>query len=296
MTPREIKQILVVGAGTMGHQIALAAALAGYRVKCADPSDQALKRAGNFVEVYLPQRLDQGKITPEAARRGRDNLEFTRDLEGAAGQADLVIESIPEVLDLKRQMFSRLDRLCPEHTILATNSSFIVSSRLADATVRPDRVCNMHFFNPPVYMKPVEVVKGPHVSEETALTLVEVCRKMGKIPFLLHKEVPGFLINRVLAATHREALFLYDLGVASIEDIDKAIQHGLGHTIPPFRQMDLIGLDLNLSIAMEHYRETGDPKLKPSPILVEKVARGELGRKTGKGFYDYAEMLAERGY
>lgn len=296
MTTRDIKNIVVVGAGTMGHQIALSAALAGYSVKCVDHSDAQLERAAKFVKTYLPQRVAQGKISPEQAGAAESNLLFTRDLDGAAAQADLVIESIPEVLELKRRMFSHLDRLCPDHSILVTNSSFIVSSRIAGATSRPDRICNMHFFNPPVYMKPVEVVMGPDTSEETSGAVLEVCRRMGKIPFLLRKEIKGFLINRVLSATHREALFLYDMGVASFEDIDKAIQYGLGHTIPPFRQMDLIGLDLNLAIAMEHYRETGDPVNKPSPVLVEKVARGDLGRKTGKGFYDYTEMLSQRGY
>ncbi len=296
MSAGEINNILVVGAGTMGHQIALAAALAGYTVTCVDCSSQQLAKAEKFVHTYLPQRVAKGKLTPEAAAAAEKKLAFSTDLDGPAAGADLVIESIPEILELKRRMFSRLDVLCPAHTILATNSSFIVSSRIADATGRPDRVCNMHFFNPPVYMKPVEVVMGPHTSGETAAAVVEVCRRMGKMPFLLRKEVKGFLINRVLAATHREALFLYDMGVASIEDIDKAVQYGLGHTIPPFRQMDLIGLDLNLTIAMEHYRETGDPVHKPSPVLVEKVVRGELGRKTGKGFYDYTDMLAGRGY
>ncbi len=296
MTVGEIRNIVVVGAGTMGHQIALAAALAGYSVKCVDRSREQLIRAGKFVDTYLPQRVSQGKLSAEAAATARENLAFTEDLDGPAAQADMVIESIPEILDLKRRIFAHLDSVCPGHAILATNSSFIVSSRIADATRRPDKVCNMHFFNPPVHMKPVEVVKGPHTSEETAMAVVGVCRKMGKIPFLLHKEIKGFLINRVLRVTHREALFLYDMGVASIEDIDKAIQYGLGHTIPPFRQMDLIGIDLNLTIAMEHYRETGDPENKPSPVLVEKVVRGELGRKTGKGFYDYSDMLAGRGY
>ncbi|MCL6610850.1 MAG: 3-hydroxyacyl-CoA dehydrogenase family protein [Peptococcaceae bacterium] len=296
MTAREIKNITVIGAGTMGHQIALAAALSGYSVTCADVSGEQLARARKFVDTYLPQRVARGKLSPGEAAEAGKNLVFSQDVDESAARADLVIESVPEILELKRRVFSRLDKVCPDHAILVTNSSFIVSSRIADATGRPDRVCNMHFFNPPLHMKPVEVVKGPHTSEETAAAVVGVCRRMGKVPFLLHKEVKGFLINRVLSATHREALFLYDMGVASIEDIDKAIQYGLGHTIPPFRQMDLIGLDLILNIDMEHYRETGDPVHKPSPVLVEKVVRGELGRKTGKGFYDYSDMLAGRGY
>lgn len=296
MTVQGINNVLVVGAGTMGRQIALTAALAGYSVQCADCDPESLVRAEKFVKTYLPQRVARGKLDENKAWAARENLVLTTDLEGAASRADFVIESVPEVLELKRSMFSRLDQLCPEHAILTTNSSFIVSSRIAGATCRPGKVCNMHFFNPPLHMLPVEVVKGPHTSEETARVVAAVAVSMGKMPFLLHKEVNGFLINRVLAATHREALFLYDMGVASIEDIDKAVQYGLGHTIPPFRQMDLIGLDLSLNIAMEHYRESGDPSERPSPVLVEKVVKGELGRKTGKGFYDYGEMLSTRGF
>ena len=156
-------------------------------------------------------------------------------------------------------------------------------------------MCNMHFFVPPLAMRPVEVVKGPHTAESTTRTIAEVCRSMGKIPIMLDKEIHGFLINRILAV-HNEALFLYDTGVASFEDIDTAVKEGLGHKIAPFYQMDLIGLDLALQINMEHYRESGDPKQKPSPALVEKVAQNRLGRKTGKGFYDYDKMLGDRGY
>ncbi len=291
-----INKVCVVGAGTMGHQIALCAALAGYKVACNDINEKALDRARQFMDKYLPDRVAKGKMTEETARAGRENLSLTTDLEEAAKDADLVIEVIPEVLELKRQMFARLDKICPPHALLVTNSSFIVSSRLADATGRPEKICNMHFFVPPLAMQPVEVVKGPHTSEKTAQTIADVCRSMGKIPIMLNKEIHGFLVNRILSVVHREALFLYDTGVASYEDIDIAVKEGLGHKIAPFYQMDLIGLDLVLLIAMEHYRETGNPELKPSPAVVEMVAQNRLGRKTGKGFYDYSKMLDERGY
>lgn len=280
----------------MGHQIALCAALAGYRVACHDISEDALAKAAGFMEKYLSHRLAEGKMTAETARAGRENLRFTMDLEEAAGDADFVIETIPEVLDLKRQVFARLDQICSPHALLVTNSSFIVSSRLAGATGRPEKVCNMHFFTPPLVMKPVEVVKGPHTASETVRVVMDVCRSMGKIPILLEKEIHGFLVNRVLSAVHREALFLYDTGVASYEDIDIAVREGLGHKTAPFYQMDLIGLDLVLLINREHYRETGNPAFKPSPALVEMVAQNRLGRKTGRGFYDYSQMLSKRGY
>lgn len=296
MKVQGINNICVVGAGTMGHQIALCAALAGYRVSCVDINTKALERAQQFMEKYLPRRVAQGKMTGEEARTGRENLFFTTDLEEAARVADLVIEAVPEVLSLKRQLFSHLDKICPPHTLLVTNSSFIVSSRIAGATTRPEKICNMHFFVPPLAMLPVEVVKGPHTSPETAGIIAGVCKSMGKIPIMLEKEIQGFLVNRILSAMQRESLFLYDTGVASYQDIDTAVTEGLGHKIPPFRLMDLIGLDLVLLISREHYQETGNPVFKPSPVLVEMVAKNRLGRKTGKGFYDYGKMLSERGY
>lgn len=291
-----LNRICVVGAGTMGHQIALCASLAGYKVVCNDLDDKVLARAERFKEKYLSDRISRGKMTEETALATGDNLSFSTDLETGAGDADLVIEVIPEVLEIKRKLFARLDKMCPAHTLLVTNSSFIVSSRLADATDRPDKVCNMHFFVPPLIMLPVEVVRGPHTAAETAQTIADVCISMGKLPIMLHKEIHGFLVNRILSAVHREAQFLLDTGVASFEDIDSAVREGLGHKTGPFFQMDLIGLDLIYLIGMEHYRETGDPALKPSPAVIERVVRQQLGRKTGKGFYDYRAMLEDRGY
>lgn len=296
MKVKGINNVCVVGAGTMGHQIALCAALAGYRVRCMDTSPKALERAAEFTQRYISNRAAQGKMSPELVLAGRENLSFTSSLEEAAENADLAIEVVPEVLALKCGIFSRLDKICPDHALLVTNSSFIVSSRIADATGRPEKICNMHFFVPPVAMLPVEVVKGPHTSAETAGIIAGVCKSMGKIPIMLDKEIHGFLVNRILSAVQREALFLYDTGVASYEDIDLAVMEGLGHKIPPFRLMDLIGLDLVQLISNEHYRETGDPVFKPSPAVVEKVSLNRLGRKTGRGFYDYTEMLAQRGY
>jgi len=289
MTYPGIQKICVVGAGNMGHQIALCAALAGYRVKCTDIDPGVLQKAEQFADTYLPERVAKGKLSEEAARQARANLTFTTSLEEAAGDADFVIEAILEKLELKRQLFARLDKITPPHAVLVTNSSFIVSSKIADATGRPEKVCNMHFFNPALVMKLVEVVKGPHVSDETAQTVMEVSKSMGKVPVLLKKEIYGFLVNRILAAINHEALYLYDMGIASYEDIDTAVVLALGHPMGPFRLMDLTGIDLSYYIGMERYRETGDPAHKPSPIIVEKFIKKEWGRKTGKGFYDYGE-------
>lgn len=285
----EIKNICVVGAGNMGHQIALAAALAGYNVKCTDINQEILQKAEDFANSYLPQRVAKGKISEEDAKAARARISFTADLEEAAKDADLVIEAVIEKLELKRKIFADLDRICPGHAILATNSSYIVSSKIADVTKRPEKVCNMHFFNPALVMKLVEVVKGPHVADETVAAVVDVCKKMGKIPVVLQKEIYGFLVNRIVAAIKNEALYIYDMGVASPEDIDTAVVHALGHPMGPFRLMDLTGIDLTYYVGMERYQETGDPKYKPSPIVVEKYVKKEWGRKTGKGFYDYCK-------
>jgi len=193
------------------------------------------------------------------------------------------------VIDIKRKIFAELDTLAPEHAILATNSSAIVSSRIADATKRPSKVVNLHFFNPALVMKLVEVVKGEHVSDETAQISLDLCEKLGKVGVLLHKEVDGFVVNRILFAFWREALWLKEMGVASFEDIDKACVYGMGHPMGPFRLMDLVGIDLEYTLDMERFKKTGDPADLPSPSVVERDAQGHFGQKTGKGWYDYSK-------
>jgi 3-hydroxybutyryl-CoA dehydrogenase len=280
-------KIAVIGAGNMGHQIAICAALSGFQVSCIDTNPDILNKAIAFADNYLKERVIKGKLSEEAAIQARTNLDFVSNLEEAAKDADLVIEAIIEKLDIKRQLFADLDKICPANTILATNSSYIVSSKIADATSRPDKVCNMHFFNPALVMKLVEVVKGPHVSDETVEAVMEVAKKMSKTPVLLHKEIYGFLVNRLLQATRQEALKLLDMGVASFDDIDTAAKNGLGYPMGPFALLDLTGIDLAYYVGMEKYAASGDPADRPSPTVVEKYAKGEWGKKVGKGFYDY---------
>ncbi|MGI9952775.1 3-hydroxyacyl-CoA dehydrogenase family protein [Moorellaceae bacterium AZ2] len=289
-----IKRICVVGAGVMGHEIALCAALAGYEVKCVGRTPSKLAKVEKRVDEYLSSQVSKGRIDEEAARAARSRLQFTSSLEEGASQADFIIESIAEVLEQKRQLFAELDRIAPPHAVLVTNSSFMGSSRIADATKRPEKVCNLHFFNPPLVVKVVEVVKGPHVSDETAEVVIGVSKSMGKIPILIHREIPGFVVNRIIDAMLDEALYLHDMGIASYEDIDTAVRHALGQPLGPFKIMDLIGLDLVYQTRMNRFRETGDPAKKPYPALVERVARGEWGRKTGKGFYTYEEKAEEK--
>lgn len=283
----EVKRVAVVGAGNMGHQISICCALAGLETSCIDVSTEQLQKAESFLKKYLPDRVAKGKLSEESARESEARLRFVESLEEGVKEADFVIEAVTEKLDLKKELFRRLDRLCPPQTILATNSSFFVSSLLASETGRPELVCNMHFFNPALVMKCVEVVKGPHTAEETAGAVMELAVKMGKKPVLLHKEIYGFLVNRILRRIMDEALFLLDTGVASAEDIDSAVVNALGHPMGPFTLMDLTGIDLSYHIAMERYQETGDPAEKPSPSVVEKYVRGEWGRKKGRGFYNY---------
>lgn len=287
----EIKKIGVLGAGNLGRQIALLCAIHGYRTTCIDISAEQLQSATDFVRKYLLERVTKGKLPQPQADQAMANLHFTTNLEEGVGDVDFVIEAVVEKLKVKRSLFKNLDRICPSHAILTTNSSYIVSSQIADATERPGKVCNMHFFNPALVMKCVEVVKGPHTATETATIVLELARQLKKIPVLLQKEVYGFLVNRILASINQEALFLLDTGVASFEDIDSAVVNALGHPMGPFKLMDLTGIDLAYDIRMERYRETMDPLQKPSPSIVEKYVKREWGRKTGKGFYDYTNNL-----
>jgi len=271
----------------MGHQIALQAAVSGFTVYCTDVKAEALQKAQDFADKWLNGRVEKGKMSAEEVAAVKSRLNFTDSLETAAKNADLVIEAAIEILEIKRQIFTQLDRICPPHTILATNSSYIVSSKIADATNRPDKVLNMHWFNPALVMKLIEVVKGPHTSEETVQTVLEVSRALGKVPTRVNKEIYGFVCNRIFSAITKEACYLLDQGIASIEDIDNAVRNGLGHPMGPLELLDLTGIDLEYNVLMERFRETGDPKDKPSPALVERYALGKYGRKTGSGFYEY---------
>lgn len=289
MTVNDIKNVCVVGAGNMGHQIALLCAIHGYKTTCTDVVPETLKKAEKFADTYLPGRVAKGKMAQEQAEGARKNISFTLDLKEAAKDADFVIEAALEVLDIKRKVFADLDRFTPPPAILATNSSAIVSSLIADATKRPDKVVNMHFFNPALVMKLVEVVKGPHVSDETAKVTMDLCEKLEKVPVLIKKEVEGFLLNRIFKVISREALWMLEMGIATAEDIDKACVYGAGHPMGPFRLMDLTGIDLAYIMSVERFKKTGDFADLPAPSIVEKYVQGSYGEKSGKGWYDYSK-------
>jgi 3-hydroxybutyryl-CoA dehydrogenase len=286
MAELNINHILVVGAGAMGSQIAMVCALAGHQVSLQDISEAMLDKARRQLEERLARTVETGRLTANDRIAAFDRLTFTTDL-AAARSADFIIEAVVEKLDVKRTLFAELDRLAPEHAILVTNSSSFVPSRIASATARPDRVCNMHFFNPALVMKCVEVVRGPETSQATVDATVELARRIGKSPVLLQREIPGFIANRILNAVRDEAIALLEGGIASVEDIDTTCRTALGYPMGPFELMDLTGIDIGYYTKQARFAESGDPADLPSRRVAEKVERGELGRKTGKGWYDY---------
>lgn len=285
----EVKCILVVGAGQMGHQISMLCALGGYKTTLQDVSEDSLQAAEKSLHEIMKRWVDQKKISNEQKDTAFARLTFTTDLEEAAKEADLVIEAIIENLDAKRKLFKQLDLLTPNHAILATNSSTIVNSLLADVTKRPEQVCNMHFFYPPLVMDCVEIVMSAHTSEQTLEEVLTVCENINRIGFVLRKEISGFVANRILGAIHREALSLYEAGVADFKDIDQIVKKALGHPLGPFELIDLSGADVVYNVMAQRYSETGSLEDKPSAAILEKVKSGHLGRKTGQGFYDYGK-------
>ncbi len=284
----DIRKICVVGAGQMGAQIAIQAALHGFTVALHDVSEEQLEKAISGNRKHLDRRVAKGKMRAEEVEATFARLAPTTSLEEACRDADFVIEAVVEVLEVKRDVFRRLERLCPARAVFATNSSYLGSSELASATERPERMCNMHFFYPPLVMKLVEVVKGPQTLDETVEVAAELARRIGKQPVVLHKELPGFLVNRILRAITNEAYFLLESGVASFADVDRACELGLNHPLGPFKLGDFSGLDVGYEARLENFRKTGDPNDKPAPSLERRVKRGDLGRKTGRGFYDYS--------
>ncbi|MFD2925037.1 3-hydroxyacyl-CoA dehydrogenase family protein [Halobacillus naozhouensis] len=286
-----IEQVSVIGAGSMGHQIAMLSAMAGFQTNIQDMSLDSLDEARTKLTNIMDKWVRKEKITTKARDEAFERLMFTTDLREAADEADLVIEAVVEKLDVKRKVFAELDELAPKHAVFATNSSTIVSSLIADATSRPEKVCNMHFFFPPLVMDCVEVVKGEHTSDETTQLAMDVCDQMNRTAVLLQKEISGFIANRILFAIQKEAMALYEGGYADFEDIDKITRKALGHPIGPFEVMDLSGIDVGYYVMQQRYAESGDPNDQPPKTLVEKVEAGEFGRKTGKGFYTYSSKV-----
>ncbi|CAH0203828.1 3-hydroxybutyryl-CoA dehydrogenase [Peribacillus sp. Bi96] len=287
MTNKQIQSITVIGAGQMGHQIAMLAALGGYETILQDVQEKALNEAKEKLDVILTKWVQKGKLSEDRKLAAFSRLQYTTDLEKAASGADLVIEAVVEKLEVKREVFAKLEELAPAETIFATNSSTIVNSLLSSVTNRPDKFINMHFFFPPLIMDCVEVVMSDQTSEETAKLAMEVTQKMNRTGVLLRKEISGFVANRILGALQREALYLYEEGIVDYKDIDLICRKALSHPIGPFELMDLSGIDVGYFVMQQRYNETGNPEDKPNACIEEKVKQGHLGRKTGKGWYEY---------
>jgi 3-hydroxybutyryl-CoA dehydrogenase len=281
----QIQSIGVVGAGTMGHGIAQVAAQSGCRVRLVDVAPEALERARAAVERSWAKLVDKGRLTDEEREAARGRLSTAGDL-AALADCDLVVEAVVERLEVKREVFTRLDGLCSPATILASNTSSISITRLAGVTGRPDRVIGMHFMNPVPLMQLVEVIRGLATSQATYDVVEAAARRLGKTPVEVH-DAPGFVSNRVLMPMINEAVFCLYEGVGEAVAIDEVMKLGMNHPMGPLALADLIGLDVCLDILRVLQEGFGDPKYRPCPLLVKLVDAGHLGRKSGRGFYGY---------
>ena len=279
-------RLAVLGAGTMGHGIAQVAAMAGYEVRLFDIQPDALDAARHRIEANLDEGIRRGKVTPDERERAVARLTFTRYLHEAAEDVELVIEAVPEQLDLKRKILLACGEAAAAGAVLATNTSSLSISRIAGELPGPERVVGMHFFNPVHIMALVEIVRGPETADETVGRAREAAERMGKTPIVI-ADSPGFASSRLGVALGLEAIRMVEEGVASPEDIDTAMTLGYRHPMGPLRLGDLVGLDVRLDIARYLHGALGSPAFEPPALLERMVAEGRLGRKTGRGFYDW---------
>ena len=280
-------KLAVIGAGSMGAQIAQQAALHDVEVVLQDKDEAQLGKARESNRGHLARRVEKGKLSQANAELALERVGTTMDLGQAVFEADFVIEAVFEDIEAKRAIFEAVDGLAPPDAILASNSSTIGISKLADVTRRPERCLNVHFFYPVLVMDLVEIVRGPKTSDDAVERAVALARQIGRTPVVLNKEIDGFIVNRILHAATQEAYRLLDADVASFEDIDIAVEKGLNWPMGPFRLGDFSGLDVTYNARLHMYRSTGDDRYKPSPQLEAKVTAGKLGRKTGEGWYTY---------
>jgi 3-hydroxybutyryl-CoA dehydrogenase len=284
----EIRNVTVIGAGTMGHGISQVAAGAGYQVVIHDVSRPILDKALESIRSNLRKGVERGKVTSDEMEETLSRIRTDADISTAIRGANLVIEAVPESLDLKKKIFREVDSLAPDEVVFATNTSSLPVNEIASATRRGDKVVGMHFFNPVHIMPLLEIVRSPETSDETLRLAVEAGRRMGK-ECIVVKDSPGFATSRLGVILGLEAMRMLEAGVASTEDIDKAMTMGYRHPIGPLRLSDLVGLDTRLSIAEHLHRTLGSEAFRPPEILRRLVAEGKLGKKTGSGFYDWSQ-------
>ncbi|MCS6908351.1 MAG: 3-hydroxybutyryl-CoA dehydrogenase [Anaerolineales bacterium] len=280
----EIREVYVIGAGTMGSGIAQVAAVAGYQTTIMDVVPEQLDKAKENIQRSIEKLVSKGQLSAEEAKHV-DRIRYAKDMK-SIGCADLVIEAVVEDPSVKQEVFRQADGLCPERTILASNTSSISITKIASSTRRPHKVIGMHFMNPVPLMRLVEVVRGLSTSEETTRTALEVCYRMGKEPIEVN-DSPGFISNRILCPMINEAIFALQEGVGTPEAIDAVMKLGMNHPMGPLALADLIGLDVVLAVMETLHRDLGEDKYRPAYLLRKMVAAGHLGRKTGRGFYQY---------
>ena len=284
---KDIQTVVVVGAGIMGRGIAHVSANGGFKTILNDVSDDLLRQARGRIEEDLKKGVELGKVSPSAMSATLNRLTLETDIALAAKTADVVIEAVPENIQLKLDVFSRLDRACPPHTIFASNTSALSITEIAAITKRPSQFIGMHFFNPVHKMRLVELIRGLETSDETLKVAEFLALTMGKETVEV-KESPGFVTTRINALVGNEAFYMLQEGIASAQDIDKAIRLGLNYPMGPFEMIDLVGLDTRLSILNFLYERLGE-KYRPCPLMVKYVKAGRLGKKVGKGVYEYPD-------
>ena len=281
----EVNTIGVIGAGTMGRGIAYAAAFGGYRTVLEDVSPSMLEQGIDYVRQALDEGVSRSKVTSDQRDKAVANLVGAHSMEDACREGDLLIEAVPEEMELKLEIFTIFDKFAKPNAILASNTSSLSITEMAAITFRAEHCIGMHFFNPVPKMKLLEIVRALETSEETVLTCMEVGRRMGK-DVVVVRESPGFITSRINAMIGNEAFYMLQEGIASAADIDKAMKLGLNHPMGPFELVDLVGLDVRLSI-LEYLHKTLGEKYRPCPLLAQYVKAGRLGRKSGRGVYEY---------
>lgn len=285
---REIKKVAVAGGGNMGRQIALCIAIHGYETRLFDVKSEIFPEIQKWSDGYLEGRIKKGKLTEEQVAKAKANFIMVPTLEEAVKDVDLVVETIVELRDVKRDFFKQLDALIPEDVWVGSNSSMMGTSQFADCIKNPARLGNLHFSNPALAMEVVELVQGPHTADETMQVFVDFCKSIGKDPVWVKKEYDGFVLNSMLRAFQNQAFFLVENGYVDPHGVDTIAEKGLGHPMGPFRLMDLTGIDLSYFVRERKYQESG--KKEPGYDLIKaQYETGNWGRKTGKGWYDYTK-------